>query len=220
MVDSVKRMRLARLFATAPVLACLLLAPPFPVKAQWVDRQLVFAPLTLALGVAYNEWLAGPLAGHALAAESFTATLDATKDPYRVAFALTKSLSTAEVSYAVPASRVIDSSWPQLPLLSGVSKGPLTLSGSYVLAYLAAHAEHLKRSSAYGSGFAFENSTGSAVVISTIKHEQHDAIIVGFSQSALPTSGPLRMIGCYKEQYYLVDPKTFAAETTTIGCPR
>jgi hypothetical protein len=219
MMDSMGKTHVARVVATVMAFMCLLLAIPRPVSAQRQDRQLVYAPLMLALGIAYQEWIAGPLAGHAPPAASFTAVLDGTKNPYRIAFALTKSLSTAEVSYAVSASRVIDSSSPQLPQLQGVSKGPIALSGSYVRAYLAAHAEHAQLEAAYGTSYASENSTGSAVVIATIQHLGHDAINVGFSQTAPPQSGPLRIIGCYKEQYYLVDPVTFAAKKTTIGCP-
>ena len=210
-------MRSVRFVSLALAIVALFVAAPRPAPAQWTNRQRVYAPLMLALNVAYEEWLAGPLGGHAPPADSFTATLDATKDPYRVAFALTKSLSTAEVSYPVPSGTVIDSSGPQLP---DVSKGPLTLSGSYVLAYIAAHGEHAKLRADDGSGHAFESSTGSAVVITTFQYQQHPAILVGFSQRTLPTTGPLRTIGCYKEEYYLVDPITFAAKRTTIGCPR
>lgn len=202
----------------ALALMCLPIAAARPAQAQWLDRQLVFAPLMLAMDVAYQSWLTGPLGGHAPTPGSFMATLDATRNPYTVVFASAKGYAIPGGAYSVSANRVIDAMSAQLPLFPGVSKGPVTLSGGYVLAYRAANAEHAKFMAADADAYAFENTTGSSVVITAFTHENANAILVGFAQTALPTHGPWH-IGCYKEQYYIVDPETFVAQKTTIGCP-
>ncbi len=143
--------------------------------------------------------------------------LDATNDPYTVAFAPAKGYSTPSGRYEVFASKMIDPSAMPAPTSFAAPKGPVTLSGTYVLAYLAAHAAHAKLYPAYDSVFAFENAPGSQIVISYPWHDRR--IIVGFAQEVVPAPGSKRFIGCYKEQYFFVDPLTFAATQTRVGCP-
>ncbi len=171
----------------------------------------------LALDVAYTHWLAGPLAGRAPSAASFTATLDATNDPYTIVFAPTKGYSTAGGRYEVLSTKVIDPSAAPAPTSFIAPKEPVILSGTYVLAYQAAHAAHGTLYPAYDPAFAFENAPGSRVAIA---HPWHDRrIIVGFAQAVVPPPGSKRIIGCYKEQFYLVDASTFVATQTRMGCP-
>jgi hypothetical protein len=197
---------------------CVPLVAPQPVRAQYANKQLVYGPLLLALQIGYQQWLEGPLGNTPPEPASFKATLNATTDPYTIAFVAMPGYTTRGASYSVPASKVVDSSWPAVTngFVPPYSKGPLSLSGAYVRAYVAALHAHLGYKASLGDGFAYQNSAASGGAIA-VRAEKND-IWVGFAQ-AVPAAGAVRKIGCYKEQQYLINPVTFAVTKTRIGCP-
>jgi len=192
---------------------------PRAADAQYSGRQVVFGPLLLAMMAGYQKWLAGPLGNTAAQPASFKATLDATGNPYRITFAPLPGYKTPGASYSVPASDVVDYSLPAVSDANGpvYAKGPLSLSGSYVRAYVAALTVHRSYEKALGDAYAAQNSIGSGVAIAVLAEEKN-YILVGFAQR-VPAAGAVRKIGCYKEQQYLVNPVTFQATKTRIGCP-
>ncbi len=194
------------------------------VRAQsspFANRQLVYGPLACAADSAYHEWLSGPLAGTPPAPTSFSATMSATADPYTISFTSTSGNTPAKATYAIASSTCLSSSWPSVPASDQFPKGPLTLSGSYVLALVAADAVHsLAEPKTFDPEnlFAYLNSPGSGVVIATLPATSNRNILVGFNQYYVKSSAK-PLLGCYKEQQYLVNPITFAASQTRIGCP-
>ena len=194
-------------------------APPRPAAAQYAGTQLVFGPLLLAKMMGYRQWLAGPLGNTPAEPSSFKAMLDATHDPYTIAFSAMPGHHTPGATYVIRASQVIDRSSSPRRGTQGLTfaKGPLSLSGGYVRAYVAALAAQKSYEKALGDAYAFQNSSGSGVAIAILPGRGND-ILVGFTQEVSQT-GTVRHIGCYKEQHYLVDPVTFVATKTRIGCP-
>ncbi|MGA8474718.1 MAG: hypothetical protein WB681_06585 [Candidatus Cybelea sp.] len=208
-----------RLLLMALGCCCVPLAAPQAVGAQYANRQLVFGPLLLAMEIGYRQWLDGPLGHRPPEPASFKATLDATGDPYTITFVSMPGYTTRGASYSVPASKVVDSSWPAVSgaYVPNYSKGPLSLPGSYVRAYVAALNAHLEYKATLGDAFAYQNSTRSGGAIAVLTGKSND-LLVGFSQ-VVPAAGAARKIGCYKEQQYLVNPVTFGVTRTRIGCP-
>jgi len=201
------------------LVSCIFAGAARPVQAQYTDRTLVFGPLMLALDSAYARWVSGPLRGRTPEPAGFTVVVSAASDPYTIAFRTRPGHSIASAKYAIASSAVVDASWASTASSSGpaYSKGPLTLSGSYVRAYLAAYAAQMARKKALGDSYAFQNSLGSGVALATLP-SKHGAILVGFAQT-VAQRGRMRHIGCYKEQQVIVDPATFHATPTTMGCP-
>jgi hypothetical protein len=189
-----------------------------PVQAQYNDVVPVYGPLMLAMESSYKKWVAGPLKGSVPDPSGFQAAVDASADPFKIAFQATKDHTVAPAQYSVPASQVTDPSWPEVPssYKPNFPKGPITLSGTYVRAYDAAYKLHLTYEAFYGDGYAYQNSPGAGVIFSTLP--ANNKPLVGFEQKFVPKTPPY-VAGCWKIQYYLVDPQTFEAAKTHIGCP-
>ncbi len=189
-------------------------------SSPFANRQFVYGPLACAAASAYHKWLSSPLAGTPPAPMSFSATLSATAHPYTITFTPTYGSTPAKATYSIASSVCLSSSWPSVPSSDLFSKGPLTLSGSYLLALVAADAVHSlaePRTFVPASSFAYLNSPGSGVIIATLP-ATHNDILVGYIQDYVQ-AGATRMLGCYKEQQFLVNAITLAASQTRIGCP-
>ncbi|MBV9103990.1 MAG: hypothetical protein JO060_10380 [Candidatus Eremiobacteraeota bacterium] len=190
-----------------------------PAAAQYTSRQAVFGPLMKALALSYAQWLSGPLKGVTPNPSAFTVKLSATSSPYTVVFAATKGHTLPGGSYSIPSSQVINPKWIAPPPSRQYSKGPFTLSGLYVRAYIAALTAHHGIEKSYGDAWAYQDSPGSVVVISAL-YQDTSHLIVGFGQTYVPAKPPKHpIVGCYKEQQYLVAISNFSAAKTPIGCP-
>ncbi len=213
--------RMGASVAVAAAFAVATFATPAEAAAQYAHRQVLFGPLMLAMERSYDLWLAGSLRHRPPDASSFRATLDGSGDPYKISFVAVPGHALATAANSVRASELLtydDPDWPAAPISSiPLARGPLTLSGAYVRAYLAAARLHQSRAVELGDDFAYENSVGSGVVIAVLPSHRND-ILVGFVQMARSRDERKHMIGCFKEQYYLVDPSTFVATKTRIGC--
>jgi hypothetical protein len=197
---------------------CLLLHDARPARADLTKTTLVYGPLMVAMVDGYNKWLAGPLNGKVPNQAAFKATVDATADPYTIKFAATSGHTLPGATYDVPAADVLDPSWPSVPssYVPKFPKGPVTLTGTYVLAFVSAYNVHRPLKKTLGDAYAYGTSNGSGVAISTVS-DKND-VLVGFAQKYKQTTKKI-FFGCFKEQQYLVNTSTFKATATNMGCP-
>ena len=211
--------RLTLPLALLAIVASILNAGRETAAAQYTGRTLVFGPLMVALNVAYGHWLAVPLHGDVPDPSTFEVRLDGSNDPYTVTFAAPNGGSLPAVTYRVAATTVIDKKWPPLPgaYLPVFPKGPVTISGAYARAFMSAYRAHRRYEAPFGDAFAFLDSPGGGVVIVGLTHDS-TRLLVGFNQK-YKYPGPCCIIGCYKEQYYFVDLRTYNAVKTRAGCP-
>jgi hypothetical protein len=201
------------------IAACSLFAGRETAAAQYTGRTLVFGPLMVALDLAYAQWVAGPLEGVVPDPSTFEVRLDASGDPYTVTFSAQAGSTVAGGSYPVASTTVIDGKWPPVPstYLPDYPRGPLTISGAYARAFMSAYRAHHSYEEPYGDAFAFLDSPGGGVVIVGLTHDS-TKLLVGINQK-YKYPGPGYVIGCYKEQFYFVDLRTFEAVKTRAGCP-
>ncbi|MBD5657138.1 MAG: hypothetical protein IAI50_18460 [Candidatus Eremiobacteraeota bacterium] len=212
-----RRARIAAIFA----LCVIFFRGSQTVDAQsspFKNSQKIFGPLAAcAMDSAYHEWLNGPLNGVIPDASAFTSSVNATKSPYAVSFSATSGHTLPTGSYSIPASNCVDASWPAVPAPQIYPQGPLTLSGAYTRAIIAADEAHVQLKQSLQDAYAFMSSPGGGIDIATLLGT-NDTIIVSYYQFFVQT-GPTRGLGCYKQQQFIVDPSTFIAAKTTIGCP-
>jgi hypothetical protein len=197
---------------------CLLLHAARPAQADLTKTTLVYGPLMVAMVDGYDKWVAGPLKGQAPDPSAFKATIDATSDPYTIKFAATSGHSLPGGTYSVPQGDVLDPSWPSVPssYVPKFPKGPVTLTGTYARAFVAAYHAHTPLKKTLGDANAYGTSNGSGVAISTVSDKSD--LLVGFAQKYKQTTKKI-YFGCYKEQQYLVNTSTFKATSTNMGCP-
>ena len=163
-----------RTFATLAAVvvgsACLLLHDARPAQADLTKTTLVYGPLMVAMVDGYDKWVAGPLKGQTPDPSAFKATVDATADPYTIKFAATSGHSLPGETYDIPAADVLDPSWPSVPsaYVPKFPKGPVTLTGTYVRAFVSAYNVHRPLKKTLGDAFAYGTSNGSGVAISTV----------------------------------------------------
>jgi hypothetical protein len=191
-------------------------SPSEAITQPYSNRVIVSGPSACAIDNAYLQWLTGPLDGNAPAASSFSAVANATANPITVTFASTSGNIIAKTNYSIASSTCVDSSWPGMSRAFQYPAGRATLSGSYVLALVAADIVHNRTqptSLSPADNFAYTSSLYSGVVIVTTSKGDFN---VGYYQYY---DAGMIIIGCYKEQHYLVTATTFAASQTSAGCP-
>ena len=71
----------------------------------------VYGPLMCALEIAYREWIGS----YGAASAAFSATLNATRDPYLVTFVATPGHQATGATYSIDQSRVLDTSFGMNP---------------------------------------------------------------------------------------------------------
>jgi len=190
-------------------------------SSRYSNLQLIYGPLACAADTAYHKWLSGPLGGTPPTSSSFSAALSATADPYTITFSPTSGSTPPAATYSIASSTCLSSVWASGPTAVQYSKGPLTLGGEYILALVSADALHDQAEPGGfdpGNTFAYLNSPGSGVAIST-NPSTRSGFLVGYYQYYAQSNSSTVFVGCYKEQHYLVSRKDFAATKTTIGCP-
>lgn len=184
-------------------------------EASWVNTQKVYGPLILALDEAYATWLDQRLGSTPPAPDSFTASVDASTSPFTITFTST-TVALSDTYHTAP-SEVTEATWPAVPSSHQSPKGPISLSGLYVRALVAAYEMHVTYSDTLGDAYASLDSPGSSVVIT--KGSGSGKLLVGFDQYFDQSGLPMKNVGCWKEQNYFVDPATLVATRTTVGCP-
>ena len=207
-----------RLLSIIALLFQLTLSEATAQSTSYASPQKIFGPLACAADNAYQQWISGPLGGKPPTASQFTASVSATADPYTITFSPTSGSTPAKTTYSIASSTCINTSWATVPAADQYPMGPITLSGGYVLALIAADAVHAKAqptSFTPASYFAYTNSPGSGVIIATLPHSSNNYLI-GYYQYYV--AGSIQ-IGCYKEQYYVVAASSFTATQTNIACP-
>jgi hypothetical protein len=173
---------------------------------------VVYGPLMCALEIAYREWVGTYGVPRP---EAFSATLDATRDPYLVTFVATPGHHASGTTYSIDQSRVLDTSFGMNPAWAiPISKGPVTLSGSYVTAFDAAYQYRIK--SPPVRPWSYINSDASFVAIAVLSW-YHGAYRVSMQQLLPAEIG--KVIGCDIEQDFDIDPASFAVMALTWCLP-
>ena len=195
-----------------------------PSEAQtspFSNRVIIAGPAACAIDNAYQQWISGPLGGKAPTGSAFSAaTGDAAANPITVTFSPTSGSVPAQVTYAIASRICVDSFWPALPITEQYSTASATISGSYVLAVIAANVLHAQAQPATftpSDSFAYTSSLGgSGVVVVTTSDGNYN---VGYNQYYDYDHPGFFIIGCYKEQHFRVTATTFVASHTRAGCP-
>ena len=189
--------------------------------SPYSDRVKIAGPAACAIDNAYQQWVTGPLEGHAPAGSGFSAEAgDASANPIVVTFRSTSGSSPARITYSIASQTCVDSFWPALPSSEQYSTAPIALSGTYVLALIAADVLHAQAQPATftpSDSFPYTTSLrGSGVVITTTSDGNY---IVGYYQTYDFDHPGYVIIGCYKEQHFRVTATTYIASHTRTGCP-
>jgi hypothetical protein len=199
-------MRSAFRGAALTLLCCALLAQP--AIGATPRGVAVYGPLMCALEIAYREWVGTYGVPHP---EAFSATLNATGDPYLVTLVATLGHHASGTTYSIDQSRVLDTSFGMNPVGAfPVNKGPVTLSGAYVTAFDAAYRYRIKNPPV--RPWSYINSDASFVAIAVLPW-YHGAYRVSMQQLLPAEIG--KVIGCDIEQDFDVDPASFAVTALT-----
>ncbi len=192
------------------LLCCASLAQP--VMGATPRGVAVYGPLMCALEIAYREWIGSYGIPRP---EAFSATLNATRDPYLVTFVATPGHQATGATYSIDQSRVLDTSFGMNPVWAiSASKGPMTLSGAYVAAFDAAYQYRIKNPPV--RPWSRIDTDASFVAISVLPW-YHGAYRVSMQQLLPAEIG--KVIGCDIQQDFDVDPASFAVMALTWCLP-